>query len=387
MPHRHSPHCRATYTDTQEICFDRAQTLDSRDGYGQGGGMSLYCLLRPLVFQFPPERAHGLAVRALAHGLVPPCPARPSEALRVACFGLSFPSPVGLAAGFDKNAEVTAPLLAQGFGFVEAGTVTPRPQEGNPQPRLFRLEEDAALINRLGFNNEGMEAVRARLERRRREDGIVGINIGKNKDTEHAADDYRLLLRELGALAEYVTVNISSPNTAGLRDLQHKEALASLLGALLEERARLPRPVKLLLKIAPDLDDAALEAVAQTVRALRVDGVILGNTTLGRPETLKSPHRNEEGGLSGAPLMARSTERLRSFYRLTEGEIPLIGVGGVGSAADALEKIRAGASLVQLYSALVYQGFGLVRRITRGLEEELRRTGAKHISELVGTAA
>lgn len=327
-----------------------------------------------------------MALTALRYGLVPGCPERAYPTLATECLGLRFPNPVGLAAGFDKNAEATGALLRHGFGFVEAGTVTPRPQPGNPRPRMFRLEEDEAVINRLGFNNKGMAYARARLMVRRPGAGIVGINIGKNKDTEHALADYLVLLRELGGLADYVTVNISSPNTAGLRELQRKDALTELLESLMNERDRLPRRVPLLVKIAPDMTQAELEDVAGVVLEQKVDGVIVSNTTVRRPDSLKSAHQTEMGGLSGKPLMPLATDTLRQLYRLTQGKIPLIGVGGIGSPEDAITKIRAGASLVQLYTGLVYHGLGLVERIKQGLAAEVQRAGVASIAELVGKA-
>lgn len=343
-----------------------------------------YSLIRPLLFKLDAERAHGAALQALKSGALPACGTRTYPALAVECFGLRFSNPVGLAAGFDKNAEVADAVLRHGFGFTEAGTVTPRPQEGNPKPRMFRLEEDEAVINRLGFNNKGMEYARRQLAARRPGADIVGINIGKNKETEHALSDYLILLRELGSLADYVTVNISSPNTAGLRDLQRRDALSELLESLMAERDRLTRRVPLLLKIAPDMTRAELEDVAEVALEQKIDGMIISNTTVSRPDSLRSTNKAEMGGLSGKPLMTLSTETLRQMHRLTEGKLPLIGVGGIASPADAVAKIRAGASLVQLYSALVYQGLGLVERIKQGMADEVQRAGVASISDLVG---
>ncbi len=349
--------------------------------------MSIYTAFRPLLFKFDAERAHQMAIAALK--LAPALPVQvakdPTE-LAVECMGLRFPNPIGLAAGFDKNAEVTAPILRRGFGFAEAGTVTPYPQSGNPTPRMFRLHEDEAVINRLGFNNKGMEYARMRLAERKPEDGIVGINIGKNKDTENAVSDYLVLLRELGPLADYVTVNISSPNTQGLRDLQRKDALSELLETLLTEREKLSRRVPVLVKIAPDMTQAELVDVAQVMLALKPDGIIVSNTTVGRPQSLQSPFKTEMGGLSGRPLMALSTQALRHMYQLTEGKIPLIGVGGISSAEDAIAKIRAGASLIQVYSGLVYQGFELLDAIKQGLMHAIARGAVSNVSELVGKA-
>lgn len=347
--------------------------------------MSYYSYIRPVLFRLPAEKAHDLALEALKLGVTPACHIKNYPLLATECFGLKFPSPVGMAAGFDKNAEVTGALLKQGFGFVEAGTVTPKPQAGNPQPRMFRLAEDEAVINRLGFNNKGMEFARTRLLARKALAGIVGINIGKNKDTEHALPDYLIGLRELAPLADYVTVNISSPNTVGLRDLQGKKALSELLDGLLSEREKLAKRVPLLVKIAPDITSAEQEDIAEVALAMKLDGLIVGNTTISRPESLKSSYKTETGGLSGKPLMPLSTEVLRRMYKLTEGKIPLVGVGGIASPEDAIAKIRAGASLIQLYSAFVYQGFGLVERIKQGLAEEVQRSGVVSIAELVGT--
>lgn len=341
--------------------------------------MDLYRLARPLLFALPPECAHRLAVRALP--LWPRGRWENAPSLGTRAFGLEFPNPIGMAAGFDKNAEAINSLLAQGFGFVEAGTVTPRAQAGNPRPRLFRLVEDEAVINRLGFNNEGVEAFLARLQRPR--GGIAGANIGKNRDQEDAVADYTALLATLGPHADYITVNISSPNTQGLRDLQSRVAMEALLAALNETRARLSRRVPLLVKLAPDLDEAALVEAAQVALAQGIDGLILTNTTIARPP-LKSRHRNETGGLSGRPLFASSTAALATVYRATGGALPLVGAGGVSSGADAYAKIRAGATLVQLYTALVYQGFGLVRRINDELAALLARDGFASVGEAVG---
>lgn len=352
--------------------------------------MHYFPLLRPVLHALPPEAAHRLAVRALQWGLLPASRAPVPASLATDAFGLHFPSPVGLAAGFDKNAEAVDGLLAQGFGFVEAGTCTPRPQAGNPKPRLFRLRQDGAVINRLGFNNRGKEAFVAHLRARRRA-GVVGANIGKNKDSEDAIADYVTMLEAVAAHADYVTVNISSPNTEGLRALQERESLDALLGALASSRARLAeaqgRRVPLLLKIAPDLDGAQQEAIAEVALARGMDGLIISNTTVARPQSLKDGNARQAGGLSGTPLFAPSTELLRAMYRLTQGRIPLVGVGGIGSGADAYAKIRAGASLVQLYSALVYQGFGLVGAIHAQLAQCLARDGFVSVQQAVGADA
>lgn len=343
--------------------------------------MDYYPLLRPLLFCLPPEVAHNLAICALRAGVVPRQASRTTPALAVQAFGLHFPSPVGMAAGFDKNAEVADALLAQGFGFVEVGTCTPKPQTGNAKPRMFRLQEDEAVINRLGFNNLGKYVFTTNLRAPKRA-GIVGANIGKNKDSEDAIADYVTMLEAVRDSADYITVNISSPNTVGLRALQERQALDALLSALLDARGT--SRVPLLLKIAPDVAEAEQEAIAEVVLARGIDGLIVSNTTIARPDSLKSEQRTQTGGLSGKPLMARSTEVLANMYRLTGGKLPLIGVGGIASAEDAYAKIRAGATLVQLYSALVYQGFALVPRIHTGLADLLARDGFSHISEAVG---
>jgi dihydroorotate dehydrogenase len=332
----------------------------------------------------PAETAHRATVRltGLAAPLLPGPP--PDDArLGVRAMGLNFPSPVGLAAGFDKDAEISGAMRKLGFGFVECGTVTPRPQAGNPRPRLFRLAEDGAVINRMGFNNRGMAAAAERLAARRGT-GIVGINIGANKDSEDRFADYAKAFECLAPLADYVTVNVSSPNTPGLRGLQNREELARLLAALMEKRATQAKPTPLLLKIAPDLDGHALDDIAQNVTASGIEGVIVSNTTIARP-ALKSAHAGEAGGLSGKPLFAPSTERLRQMRTRLPRSILLIGVGGISSGADAYEKIRAGANLVQLYTALVYEGPGLIARIKRDLLACLTRDGFATISDAVGT--
>lgn len=338
-----------------------------------------------MIFAMDPEKAHGMAIHALRSGLVPKHHVKKYDALASQVFGLQFASPIGIAAGFDKNAEAWRGLLDQGFGFVEVGTITPKAQEGNPQPRVFRLIEDNALINRLGFNNGGMDAAYENLKGHTPADGIIGVNIGKNKDTERAEDDYTALIEKFVGIADYFTVNISSPNTKGLRDLQSKEALTSLMKAVLAQRdAYTARRVPVLVKIAPDLDEAGQEDAAAVALELGFDGMIVSNTTLARPESLKSAHKGEQGGLSGAPLMQPSTQVLRNIYKLTGGKIPLIGVGGVGSAQDAITKIRSGASLVQVYSMLVYEGLDLVARINDGIAAHLKQEGLASVSELVG---
>jgi dihydroorotate dehydrogenase len=330
----------------------------------------------------PPESAHNATLR-LAGCAAPLLPSSPKDDSRLAMdvLGLHFPNPVGLAAGFDKNAQVPSAMAKFGFGFVECGTVTPRPQAGNPQPRLFRLTQDRAVINRMGFNNGGMVEAAANLKRRAGM-GIVGINIGANKDSADRVADYATCFAQLAPLADYVTANVSSPNTPGLRGLQNKDELTRLLGTLTEARSK-GRHLPILLKIAPDLDAAALDDIAQVVLGSAIEGLIVSNTTIARPP-LASTHAQEQGGLSGAPLFAPSTEILRQMRVRVGSRIVLIGVGGIASGADAYAKIRAGASLVQLYSALVYEGPGLVSRIKRELTNLLTRDGFGAVGAAVG---
>ncbi len=330
-----------------------------------------------------PEAAHRLTIAALKAGLGPKAPRAPTPDLAVELAGLRLPNPIGLAAGFDKNAETPDAMLAAGFGFVECGTVTPLAQSGNPTPRLFRLSEDRAVINRLGFNNGGLEAYAARLAARPRR-GVVGANVGANKDATDRIGDYQTGLMRLWPLADYFTANISSPNTPGLRDLQSGDALQELLGRIAETRAALERqggrrPV--FLKVAPDLKTAEIEQIAEAAIAHGLDALIVGNTTLSRPAHLLSSHAMETGGLSGAPLMDLSTRVLSQFRDAARGRIALIGVGGIASGADAYAKIRAGASAVQLYTAMIYEGPGLVTRIKRDLSSRLRADGFKTIAE------
>ncbi|MEX0286409.1 MAG: quinone-dependent dihydroorotate dehydrogenase [Paracoccaceae bacterium] len=333
--------------------------------------------------QTDPERAHGFALRALQMGLVPLRGPVTSTRLRTSAAGLDLPNPVGLAAGFDKNATALAPLARSGFGFIEVGAATPRPQPGNPKPRLFRLTEDRAAINRFGFNNDGMTAIAARLADRPR-DAVIGLNLGANKDSTDRVADFVSVLETCGPHLDFATVNVSSPNTEKLRDLQGKAALAGLLGSVMEAKASLSRPIPVFLKIAPDLSPSELEDVAEVALSTRVDAVISTNTTLDRTG-LKSGHANEAGGLSGAPLFTRSTQVLARLHQLLNGALPLIGVGGIASAEDAYAKITAGASAVQLYTALVFHGLSLAGEIARGLDEILARDGFNSVAEAVGT--
>jgi dihydroorotate dehydrogenase len=344
----------------------------------------------PLLRWFDPEDAHRLAVQGLK--LLPPVRPRPDDAkLVVRAFGLNFPNPIGMAAGFDKNAEVPDALLRLGFGFVEIGTVTPQPQSGNPRPRIFRLERDRAVINRLGFNNDGAVTVLRRLAARAHLGGLVGVNVGANKDSPDRTADYVKLIETFAPVASYFTVNVSSPNTPGLRNLQQAAALDNLLAKVIDARERVRRnagETPVLLKIAPDLSLAELDDVVHVARSRRVDGMIVANTTLARPASLRERGRaGEQGGLSGKPLFRLSTRMVAETYVRAEGAFPLIGAGGIDSGGAALTKIRAGASLIQLYSALIYKGLGLVEDIKTDLASTLLRTGRDQLSEIVGADA
>lgn len=344
----------------------------------------------PLLRWFDPEDAHRLAIQGLR--LLPPVRPRPDDPkLAVRAFGLNFPNPIGMAAGFDKSAEVPDALLRLGFGFVEIGTVTPRPQGGNPRPRLFRLERDEAVINRMGFNNDGAEAVLRRLAARANHGGIVGVNVGANKDSADRVADYVKLIETFAPVASYFTVNVSSPNTPGLRNLQQASQLDDLLAKVIDARERVRQNAgdsPVLLKIAPDLSLAELDDVVHVARSRRVDGMIVANTTLARPSSLREQSRaKEQGGLSGRPLFRLSTRMVAETYVRAEGAFPLIGVGGIDSGGAALTKIRAGASLIQLYSSLIYKGLRLVDDIKNDLASTLLRTGRDSLSEIVGADA
>ena len=343
--------------------------------------MRLYPLIRPLAFTLDAERAHRLTIKALK--LVPP--RRPPDfpdSLRTRVAGIDFPTPIGLAAGFDKDAEVAAQMLSQGFGFVEVGTLTPRAQQGNPRPRLFRLREDGAVINRLGFNNGGQPLAYGRLAECMHLPGIIGVNIGANKDSLDRIADYASGVRAMAPVARYLTINISSPNTPGLRQLQDEGALKALLQAVNEVRPKDGPPI--FLKVAPDLGEGEPDQIVRVAIQHGVDAIIVANTTVSRPP-LKSRHAKEQGGLSGAPLKPLALKALREFRAASGGEMPLIGVGGIATAEDAWERIRAGASLVQLYTAMVYEGPGIALRIARGLAQILKREGFANIAEVVGT--
>ncbi len=341
----------------------------------------------PLMRGLDAETAHGIALKALAAGLAGRDSGRDDPVLATEAFGLRFRNPIGLAAGFDKDAVAVVPLMRLGFGFVEAGTVTPRPQPGNPRPRLFRLTEDAAVINRMGFNNGGLDGYVARLRSLPRPlPAVFGANIGINKDGADPERDYPALYAAVAPYADYVTVNVSSPNTPGLRDLQGEERLAAILDAIAATRAGLPRTPPLLVKIAPDLADDALAPIVQTCLTRGVAGLIISNTTIARP-ALRSAHATEAGGLSGAPLFAPSTEVLRKVHRIARGRLTLVGVGGIATAEQAYAKIRAGASLVQMYTGFAYAGPVLPRRIADGLAALLKRDGFTSVADAVGKDA
>lgn len=346
-----------------------------------------YPLIRPALFRIEAERAHGLALTLLKLA-GPERPPVADPALSLAVAGLRFPTPVGMAAGFDKDAEVPDALLGLGFGFAEAGSITPLPQDGNPRPRLFRLVEDEAVINRMGFNNRGARAALARLEARGRRPGILGINIGANKDSTDRVADYATMARLMAPFASYLAVNISSPNTPGLRALQDESALTGLLDAVIEARDSSGARPPVFLKVAPDLEPADIDAIARIAIDKGLGALIISNTTISRPphsSALASVHAGEAGGLSGAPLRDLAQQRLRDFRTATGGAVPLVGVGGIASAEHAWARIRAGASLVQLYSAMVYEGPGIAKAINAGLLALMRRDGFASIAEAVGS--
>ncbi len=335
------------------------------------------------MYRLDPELGHTLAIKALQAGLTPKPGPVTSPRLRTTLAGLDLPNPIGLAAGFDKNATALKPLLQTGFGFIEAGAATPLPQPGNDKPRLFRLREDQASINRFGFNNEGAKAIAARLAARSNT-GIIGLNLGANKTATDRAADFASVLKTCGAHVDFATVNVSSPNTERLRDLQGKAALSALLAGVMEVRETLPNRIPIFLKIAPDLNSAELNDIAEVAKTSHLDAIIATNTTLSR-EGLISADRDEMGGLAGQPLFEKSTRILAQLHSLTDGDIPLIGVGGIGSADQAYAKIRAGASAVQLYTALVYGGLSLAADIANGLDALLKRDGFASVADAVGT--
>lgn len=353
--------------------------------------MSIYQIFKPLVFKLDAENAHNAAISYLKY--LPNLATsfvlkKDYENLKQNLFGLEFKTPIGMAAGFDKNAEIIKALHQFGFGFIEAGTVTPKAQTGNDKPRIFRLAEDKAIINRLGFNNLGAENFLKNISQNFPKDLVLGVNIGKNKDTENALDDYLPLLEKFYLRASYITVNISSPNTKNLRDLHNENALDLFLSELMKKKNELKLKAgvntPIWLKISPDLEREEQEQVASTIFKNKIDGVIISNTTISRNQNLQSNFANETGGLSGKPLFARSNEVLKNFYKLTEGKIPLIGVGGISSANDAYTKIKLGASLVQIYSSFIYQGFGSVGKISDELSALVKKDGFENISQAIG---
>jgi dihydroorotate dehydrogenase len=345
----------------------------------------LFGLGQALLLAFDPERAHDFAVKSLEFGLYPRADAPDDKRLGQHLFGLDFPNPVGMAAGFDKDARVARELLAMGFGFVEVGTLTPRAQAGNPGPRIFRSSEDRAIINRLGFNNEGQEAALVRLKGRT--GGIVGVNLGAGRDSKDRIGDYVEGIARMAPVASYITVNISSPNTPGLRDLQAPEALGALLSRVQAARAALPRKPPLVVKLAPDLADDDVPAIVRVILSHGADGIIVSNTTLSRAGVRDTGFAKEAGGLSGRPLFARATRMLARVYRLTEGKVPLIGAGGIDSGESALVKIEAGASLLQLYTGLVFEGPALIARVKQALIAAIEKRGATGLAPLIGVRA
>ncbi|MEP3224798.1 MAG: quinone-dependent dihydroorotate dehydrogenase [Parasphingorhabdus sp.] len=347
----------------------------------------LYDLARPFIFSVDAEKAHSLTIAGLKALPLGPAP-HSDSVLATTMAGLHFPNPVGMAPGFDKNGEVPDALVRMGFGFAEVGTLTPRPQTGNPKPRIFRLPQDRAVINRLGFNNQGQDKAIPRLSRMRRRmaKGLLGINIGANKDSDDRIADYVIGVKNMAPLADYLTVNISSPNTPGLRALQDKGALEELLSAVMEargdDRPRDDRP-PVFLKVAPDLEPADIEDIVDVSMKQKIDALIISNTTISRPDLLSS-NKQETGGLSGNPLKSLALQRLRDFRATSGGKIPLIGVGGIASAEDAYARIKAGATLVQIYTAMIYEGPAIAKRINRELAKMVKRDGLTSISEAVG---
>jgi dihydroorotate dehydrogenase len=345
-----------------------------------------------VLHRLDPERAHRLTLWGLRHGFGPRASTPADPALAQHLWGLHFPNPVGLAAGFDKDGEAIGPLLAMGFGFVEIGSVTPRPQPGNPKPRVFRLPRDRGVVNRLGFNSAGIDVVERNLKAnatRQARPGVLGINLGKNRESQDSAGDYAEGVARLGMYADYLVVNVSSPNTPGLRTLQHADALTGLLERVNVARRALNREdvPPLLVKIAPDLTEADMDAIAQCALGSYVDGLIVSNTTVERPDDLRDTAAREKGGLSGRPLFALATHRLRDMYRRTDGKIPLVGVGGVENAETAIAKIRGGASLVQLYTTLIYAGPGVIINVINGLKEHMCFHEISHIRDMIGQDA
>jgi dihydroorotate dehydrogenase len=345
----------------------------------------MFSILRPLLFKVDPEMAHDLAIKSLKFNPLPNkmFEVEDEKILNIELLGKKFPNPIGLAAGFDKSAEAYNSLFKLGFGFVEIGTVTPLQQLGNPKPRIFRLEEDSALINRLGFNNDGMEIIKDRIKLEKKE-GILGINIGPNKNTKEQKKDFCLGLNFFFDIADYITINISSPNTQGLRDFHDSERLKELLISLNKVKKDKKTSIPLLLKVSPDINDNYISEITEVAMKNSVSAIILTNTTNGNRESLLSETKKEEGGLSGEPLQEISTEMIKKFYKVSNGKIPIIGVGGVNSGKSAYEKIIAGASLLQLYTSFVYKGPFIVKNIKKELIEILKSEGIKSIKDIVG---
>jgi len=353
--------------------------------------MSLFKASKPLIYKLDPEKAHNTAISLLKRNLVPSQTQYLHPNLESTILGLDFKHPVGLAAGFDKNAEAIPALFNQGFSFIEAGTVTPIAQDGNDKPRLFRLEDDEAIINRMGFNNKGIEYFhrnikKAKLKSRK---SIIGANIGKNKNSPNDASDYLTLLDKIYGDSDYITINISSPNTPNLRQLQKKETLEELLKEITDKKKELSdnleKNIPILLKIAPDLNKNDCNDIVNAVMKYDISGIIVSNTTISRPESLKNNNKNEQGGLSGKPVFDLSTETLKEIYKLSGGNIPLIGVGGIFNGFDAYKKIKSGASLIQIYSCLIYEGFEAINKINKELSELLEKDGFANISEVIGS--
>ena len=336
-----------------------------------------------LLSNLDPEKAHNTAMRALKFGLIPKTQGFQAKSLELSVLGLKFKNPLGLAAGFDKNAEAIKPLMEFGFGFIEVGAVTPFAQIGNPKPRLFRLKEDSAIINRFGFNNDGMHEVSKRLSRRP-SNGIVGLNLGANKNSADRISDFATVFKTCSEFIDFATVNVSSPNTQNLRELQSDKELRKLLNVVIASQDSLKTKVPVFLKIAPDLEQEELKNIALVAIDTKIDGIIATNTTISR-NNLKSSYQHEKGGLSGAPIFEMSTRVLAQLYSITEGKIPLIGVGGIFTGEQVFQKIQAGASLVQIYSALIYSGFSVTNKILRDLDISLRKNGFKNVEEAVGT--
>ncbi len=351
----------------------------------------MYNFVKPFIFKLSPEKAHALTIKALKSGMFPSCilpNVGEDPCLKTELLGLEFSNPIGLAAGFDKNAEAISGLLGMGFGFVEVGTVTPKPQIGNPSPRIFRHAETGSVINRMGFPNEGLTVFKANIQKFCAKNPHVktpiGLNIGMNKDQTEPEEDYKALIKDLGPYADYITVNVSSPNTPGLRNLQNPEFLKPFLKTLIKEKKNLSNNPPLLIKLAPDLNEVEIQAISKVLLDVKIDGIILTNTTLDRPDLLPSEFSKEKGGLSGALLKDKSTQVISAFYKETQGNIPIIGVGGVSTAEDVIEKIKAGASLIQLYTGLIYHGPQLPSILCKNIAKILKANDCKSLSDLVG---